>query len=189
MHLSRLRAFAAAVVAVSLLSACTSNPNATAPAQSPTLPRASETATISPTTSPAPSKNNTVRPDLATLKTAAQAYFAAHNQAVRARDTIAFRRTFTPRCKLCAAEAAHLDKYTALGQVLNGGDYHMTGGKLLKAVPGGGILFFSATQEPSTLVDRAGKTIKTFKDSNVPGVYFEFSLIKSKWVVAGGIVG
>lgn len=192
MHLTRLRAFAAAFLAATLLSACATDAAKTAPpppSPQPTSPVTSKSPSSDPTTTATSNKTRQVTPSVAILKTAAKAYFGAYNEAIRLRDTTAFRQTFTNGCKICSADADDLDKDVDLGQSLHGGRYHMTGGKLIKAVQGSGLLFFSLRQDPSTLVDSAGRTLTTYQSSVVPSAYLEFTWINHKWIATGSVVG
>jgi hypothetical protein len=193
--LARTGVVTALLLVAGLLSACTSGSTSTSPTTTsptstaaPASPTKATQAPGSPSKTSRPTKAGPTTPDLATLKSAAKAYFAAHNAAVRTRNTTAFRRTFSSRCTLCTAEALGLDKYTRLGQTLHGGDYHMSGGTLVKTAPPEGMLFFSVTQDPSFLTDRKGNRIKTFQGGQAPRTYLTFSAKPGAWIVTGAIV-
>lgn len=190
MFMTHLRAGGAIVLAVLALSACASSGTvATSPTPSPSAPTASPAPTATrPPTAPV-SKPGPTTPDLATLTAAAKAYFEAENQAILTRHTTAFRRTFTDGCRICAADAADLDAYTRLGQTLHGGKHRLSSPSLFKAEPGWGILIMSYHQDPSTLMDGSGKTVKVFESGDVPRIYLQFKLIKQRWIVVGSVVG
>jgi hypothetical protein len=189
MHLTRLRAFAAASVAVTLLSACASHTAKIVPPPTPQSSRPTfTTGTASPTTTATKPNAAPGLPTLSVVMPAVTDYLNGYNEALTTSSTAKFRKTFDQGCINCQSEAGSLDATFKKGEKYKGGQYVFSCTKVEKGIGGSlthVLVSCSVHQQAWKVMDRQGKQVDAAAASNPLAVSVQVASKGEKFLVTG----
>lgn len=189
MHLTRLRAFAAAFLAATLLSACaTDTASRPTPNSSPTQRPKAKIATVAPTTNPIKSPSTPGIPTLPEVMPAIKAYFDGYNRALATSSTTTFRKNFDAGCINCQSEAARLDATFRKNEKYRAGKLIFSCEKIEKGVEGSlthPIARCIVHQQAWRLTDTEGSLVDSSPASKPLAVSIQVTLRDKRFLVTG----